>query len=97
MMGRVPVAFAMRGGRVWRKRRRRRFAEEVETSAAAARSTSSTAASCAPISLRGVAAAGRGDGLQCGVCCGGAAAAKDCAAAGRVREGCGLRLVFKSE
>jgi hypothetical protein len=56
---------------VWRKRRRRRFAEEVETSTAAARSTSSTAASCAPISLGGVAAAGRGDGLQRGVCCGG--------------------------
>ena len=56
---------------MWRKRRRRRFAEEVETSAAAARSTSSTAASCAPILLRGVAAAGLGDGLQCGVYCGG--------------------------
>lgn len=84
---------------MWRKRRRRRFTEEVETSAAAARSTSSTAVSGAPIPA--LACGGGGGGRwgigvrRCGVC---AAAAKDCAAAGRVGEDCqvdwGLRLVL---
>lgn len=96
------MTFAMIRGRVWRKRRKRRFAEEVDTSAAAARSTSSTAASCAPISLRPegrtCVAAGGGDELQACRCASAvcAAAAKDCADAGKVGEGCQCQVDWGS-